>query len=88
MVTNSSTAPAVAVSTWRRDVIHQGCLQAPRRTIARSATRRRSECQLTPSIDALYTPDIDASLDEETSKRDFWRAFKALGEWYADMPPY
>jgi uracil-DNA glycosylase len=43
---------------------------------------------LTPSIDALYTPDIDGSLDDEAAKRDFWRAFRALGEWYADFPPY
>ena len=43
---------------------------------------------LTPSIDALYVPDIDRSLDEESAKRDFWRAFRQLGEWYADFPPY
>lgn len=43
---------------------------------------------LTPSCDALYTPDIDASLDEEGTKRDFWRAFRRLGDWYADLPPY
>ncbi len=44
--------------------------------------------QLTPSIDALYVPNIDDSLDEEGSKRAFWRAFKVLGDWYADLPPY
>jgi uracil-DNA glycosylase len=44
--------------------------------------------QLTPSIDALYVPDIDASLDEETAKREFWRAFRALGEWWSEFPPY
>jgi uracil-DNA glycosylase family 4 len=44
--------------------------------------------KLTPSCDALYVPDIDASLDDEASKRTFWRAFRALGEWYADFPPY
>jgi uracil-DNA glycosylase family 4 len=44
--------------------------------------------QLTPSIAALYVPNIDESLDEETAKRSFWRAFKALGEWYSDLPPY
>jgi uracil-DNA glycosylase family 4 len=43
---------------------------------------------LTPSIDALYTPDVDQALDEESAKREFWRAFRALGEWYADFPPY
>jgi uracil-DNA glycosylase len=44
--------------------------------------------KLTPSCDALYTPDIDRSLDDEGAKRDFWSAFKALGDWYEDFPPY
>ncbi len=44
--------------------------------------------ELTPSIDALYVPDIDDALDEETAKRAFWSAFRMLGEWYADLPPY
>jgi uracil-DNA glycosylase len=43
---------------------------------------------LTPSVDALYTPSIDDSLDEEAAKRAFWTAFRVLGEWYADLPPY
>ena len=43
---------------------------------------------LTPTIDVIFTPDIDASLDSEGPKRDFWRAFRALGEWYEDLPPY
>jgi uracil-DNA glycosylase family 4 len=44
--------------------------------------------KLTPSIDALYTPDIDQALDEEAAKRAFWSAFRQLGDWYADFPPY
>jgi uracil-DNA glycosylase family 4 len=44
--------------------------------------------KLTPSCDALYVPDIDSSLDDEAQKRDFWKAFRSLGEWYADFPPY
>jgi uracil-DNA glycosylase family 4 len=44
--------------------------------------------QLTPSLDALTVPDIDRSLDDEQAKREFWGAFRALGEWYADFPPY
>ena len=43
---------------------------------------------LTPSMDALYTPSIDEALDEESAKRGFWRAFRVLGDWYADFPPY
>ena len=44
--------------------------------------------QLTPSIDALYVPDIDGALDEEAAKQEFWSAFRVLGAWYADLPPY
>jgi uracil-DNA glycosylase family 4 len=44
--------------------------------------------QLTPTIDALYVPNIDESLDDHDSKRDFWAAFRALGDWYASQPPY
>ena len=44
--------------------------------------------QLTPTIDALVTPDIDASLDEQSAKRAFWDAFKALGPWWSELPPY
>ena len=43
---------------------------------------------LTPSIDALYAPNIDESLDEDAAKRAFWTAFRRLGDWYADFPPY
>jgi uracil-DNA glycosylase family 4 len=43
---------------------------------------------MTPTIDALYVPDIDDSLDSDQSKREFWSAFRALGDWYADLPPY
>jgi hypothetical protein len=39
-------------------------------------------------IDALYVPNIDNSLDEQDSKRAFWSAFRALGDWYASQPPY
>lgn len=43
---------------------------------------------LTPSIDAIFTPDVDASLDAEEPKKEFWRAFRSLGDWYEDLPPY
>jgi uracil-DNA glycosylase len=43
---------------------------------------------LTPTVDALFVPDIDESLDSEESKREFWSAFRALGDWYAELPPY
>jgi hypothetical protein len=44
--------------------------------------------KLTASCDALYVPDIDASLDDESAKRGFWKAFRSLGDWYSDFPPY
>jgi uracil-DNA glycosylase len=44
--------------------------------------------RLTPSIEALYVPNIDDSLDEESAKRDFWGAFRVVGQWWADLPPY
>ncbi len=43
---------------------------------------------LTPSCDVLVTPDIDESLDDEEAKREFWSAFRALGDWWAELPPY
>jgi uracil-DNA glycosylase family 4 len=42
----------------------------------------------TPTIDALFVPEIDESLDSEQSKREFWAAFRTLGDWYSDLPPY
>jgi uracil-DNA glycosylase len=57
--------------------------------LARELEMRPGEVQtLTPSIEALYTPNIDEALDEESAKREFWRAFRILGDWYADFPPY
>ena len=44
--------------------------------------------KLTPTIDALFTPDIDDALDEQPAKTAFWDAFKLLGEWWASLPPY
>jgi uracil-DNA glycosylase len=44
--------------------------------------------RFTPTIEALVTPDIDESLDEQGAKTRFWAAFKALGTWWAELPPY
>ena len=61
-------------------------LQLP---LATEIAPRPGEMQkLTPSVDALYTPDLDGALDEEAAKRAFWSAFRRLGDWYADFPPY
>ncbi len=61
-------------------------LQIP---LSRQIEQREGEIQaFTPTVDALYVPDIDASLDEEGAKQRFWRAFRMLGTWYEDLPPY
>ena len=44
--------------------------------------------RLTPSMEALYVPNIDEALDEESAKRDFWTAFRVVGKWWEDLPPY
>jgi uracil-DNA glycosylase family 4 len=44
--------------------------------------------QWTPTIEALSVPDIDVSLDEQAAKTRFWQALKALGPWWAELPPY
>jgi uracil-DNA glycosylase len=44
--------------------------------------------RFTPTIEALVTPDVDESLDDQSAKTGFWNAFKALGPWWAEQPPY
>jgi uracil-DNA glycosylase family 4 len=44
--------------------------------------------RFTPTVSVLVTPDVDASLDEQAAKTAFWNAFKALGAWWAQQPPY
>jgi uracil-DNA glycosylase len=57
--------------------------------LSRPVEAKLGEVQrLTPAIDALYVPDIDSALDEDASKREFWSAFRVLGDWYAELTPY
>jgi uracil-DNA glycosylase family 4 len=44
--------------------------------------------RFTPTIQAVVTPDVDASLDEQSAKTRFWKAFKIVGTWWAELPPY
>jgi uracil-DNA glycosylase family 4 len=44
--------------------------------------------RFTPTVQALHVPDIDESLDEQPAKTRFWNAFKTLGPWWAELPPY
>ncbi len=57
--------------------------------LARPLEATLGELQVfTPTIEALWVPDIDASLDEQSAKTGFWNAFKPLGTWWAELPPY
>jgi len=57
--------------------------------LARELAPRFGEIQqLTPAIDALYVPNLDDSLDGQDAKREFWSAFRVLGDWYQALPPY
>jgi uracil-DNA glycosylase family 4 len=44
--------------------------------------------RFTATVEALVVPDIDASLDEAPAKTQFWNAFKPLGAWWSQLPPY
>ncbi len=44
--------------------------------------------RFTATVDALVVPDIDSALDEAPAKTAFWNAFKALGPWWQELPPY
>jgi uracil-DNA glycosylase len=44
--------------------------------------------RFTATIEALVTPDVDVSLDDQPAKTAFWKAFKALGPWWSEQPPY
>ncbi len=64
-------------------------LNAVRFPLSRELKPVEGELQeYTPTIQALVTPDIDESLDEQPAKTAFWNAFKVLGEWWSQTPPY
>ena len=78
--------PKLVVAMGEQAVAFLNSVQFP---LAREVTPAEGKLQqFTPTIDALVTPDIDASLDEQAEKTRFWNAFKALGEWWAALPPY
>jgi uracil-DNA glycosylase len=78
--------PKIVVAMGAEALATLNELQIP---LARALAPQLGEIQrLTPTIDALYVPNIDESLDEQDSKRAFWEAFRALGEWWAAQPPY
>jgi uracil-DNA glycosylase len=65
------------------------CLNAARFPLAAEVASEPGTIQkFTPTIEALVCPDLDASLDDATGKREFWDAFKAIGPWWSELPPY
>ncbi len=79
-------APKIVVAMGADALAAMGEMEIP---LARELGPRLGEIQqLTPTIDALYVPNIDDSLDETDAKRAFWDAFRVLGDWYAAQPPY
>ena len=78
--------PKIVVAMGEETVTALNAAQIP---LARDLAYTPGEIvEFTPGIEALITPDIDASLDEERLKAGFWRAFRRLGEWYDAIPPY
>lgn len=64
-------------------------LNAVRFPLSDPIAAREGEVQrYTATTQALVTPDIDASLDETAAKTRFWNAFKAVGPWWSELPPY
>ena len=79
--------PKLVVAMGERTVTFVGDLHFPLSDAIDAATPGVLR-RFTPTIDALVTPDVDESLDEQPAKTAFWNAFKALGPWWAEQPPY
>ncbi len=78
--------PKLVVAMGERALAFLNTVQFP---LARAVEAKEGELQkLTPTIDLIYTPDIDESLDEQPAKTRFWNSFKLLGTWFAELPPY
>jgi len=78
--------PKLVVAMGERALAFLNSVQFP---LARAVEAKEGELQkLTPTIDFIYTPDIDDSLDEQPAKTRFWNSFKLLGTWFAELPPY
>jgi uracil-DNA glycosylase family 4 len=78
--------PKLVVAMGERTVAFLNALEAP---LSATIEYEPGELQrYTPTIQALVTPDIDESLDDQPAKTRFWNAFKALGPWWAELPPY
>ena len=79
--------PTLVVAMGERSVAFMDALGFPL-SDALEGTAIGAIQRFTPTIQALVTPDIDEALDEAPAKTAFWNAFKALGPWWAEQPPY
>jgi uracil-DNA glycosylase len=78
--------PKLVVPMGEQSVTFLNSLEFP---LADSLEWKPGELQrFTATVEALVVPDIDASLDEAHAKTAFWNAFKPLGQWWAELPPY
>jgi uracil-DNA glycosylase family 4 len=67
----------------------RSCLNAAQFPLATEVEDRPGTMQrFTPTVEALVVPDIDVALDSQAEKRAFWAAFKAVGPWWSELPPY
>jgi uracil-DNA glycosylase family 4 len=79
-------SPKLIVAMGEETVAALNTVKVP---LARELTYAPGEIvDFTPGTEVLVTPDIDVSLDEQRLKAGFWRAFRRLGEWYDNIPPY
>ena len=79
-------APKLVVAMGERAVAFLNSVEFPLADPVDLETEGRQ--RFTPTIEALVVPDVDESLDEQAAKTRFWNAFKALGPWWAELPPY
>jgi uracil-DNA glycosylase family 4 len=80
------TQPRIVVPCGEQAVVFLDSLRFP---LSRRGPRPVGEIvQWTPTIELLAVPDIDASLNEAAAKQAFWSAFRRLGDWYENLPPY
>jgi uracil-DNA glycosylase family 4 len=77
--------PKIVVAMGQETVSFLNGLELP---LAAPLEQQLGVQHLTPTIDVLIVPAIEDSLDDQAAKRAFWDAFRALGEWYAALPPY
>lgn len=80
------TQPRLMVIMGRQtmDVVNRDRIAGMRKLVWDPGTLQ----EFTAFCKALVTPDIDGALDEEHAKSEFWRAFRNLGDWFRDEPPY